>query len=144
MGAGARAHGCIDDIDDAIDDDIDDVKDAVILSKVATFLTRYRTPIINYSKTRFSRLSNFQISSMVNPIMISDLAQLCTDIGGRVLRTEKTFRTRILGHTNASPKFLFPLLERKRFRAGNTRFVTLDDTDDSDFDHSDVEDSDFD
>merc|ERR1711936_1038789 len=145
--AGARAHKCIDDIDDAIDDaiddDIDDVKDAVILSKVATFLTRYRTPIINYnSKARFSRLSNFQISSMVSPIMISDLAQLCTDIGGGVLRTEKTFRTRILGHTNASPKFLFPLLERKRFRAGNTRFITLDDTDDSDIDHSDVEDSD--
>ena len=102
--AGARAHKCIDDIDDAIDDaiddDIDDVKDAVILSKVATFLTRYRTPIINYSKARFSRLSNFQISSMVSPIMISDLAQLCTDIGGRVLRTEKTFRTRILVSIN--------------------------------------------
>merc|ERR1711910_106744 len=77
---GVRAYKCVDDIDDVIDD----VKDAVILSKVVTFLTKYRTPIFNYSKTKFSRLSNFQITSLVNPIMISDLAQLCRDIGGRV------------------------------------------------------------
>merc|ERR1719187_2126046 len=73
---GARADRCIDDIDDAIDDaidyDIDDVKDAIILSKVVTFLTKHRTPIINYSKARFSRLSNFEITSVVNPILISD------------------------------------------------------------------------
>merc|ERR1711909_248122 len=90
---GVRAYKCVDDIDD--------VMDAVILSKVVTFLTKYRTPIFNYSKARFSRLSDFQITSMVNPIMISDLAQLCRDIGGRVptvfrTKNKNTFRTRIL------------------------------------------------
>ena len=97
---GVRTYRCIDDIDDAvddaIDDDIDDVKDAVILSKVVNFLTKYRTPILNYSKNRFS---NSVITSMVSPIMMSDLAQLCTDIGGRPaagFRNDRNFRPRIV------------------------------------------------
>ena len=98
--AGARAYRCIDDIDDAIDDaiedDIDDAKDAFIVSKVVSFLNKYRTPILNYRKNRFS---NPVISSMVSPIMVSDLAQLCRDIGG-------------------GQKFLFPFLERKKVRFG--------------------------
>merc|ERR1712217_173392 len=98
--AGAGAYRCIGDIDDviddALDDDIDDAKDAFILSKVVSFLNKFRTPILNYSKNRFS---NPVISSMVSPIMVSDLAQLCRDIGGR-------------------QNFLFPFLERKRVRFG--------------------------
>merc|ERR1711994_363759 len=94
--AGARVNRCIDDIDDALDDDIEDAKDAFIVSKVVSFLNKYRTPILNYSKNRFS---NPVISSMVSPIMVSDLAQLCRDIGGR-------------------QNFLFPFLERKKVRFG--------------------------
>merc|ERR1711942_281207 len=93
---GARAYTCIDDIDDAIDDaiddDIDDAKDAFILSKVVTFLTKHRTTISNYRQSRFS---NILVSSIVSPSIVSSLAQLCTDIGGRspaVFRTKKTFR----------------------------------------------------
>ena len=60
---GAGAYRCIDDIDDAIDDaiddDIDDAKDAFILSKVVSFLNKYRAPILNYSKNRFSTLIFF-------------------------------------------------------------------------------------
>merc|ERR1711994_609471 len=94
--AGARVNRCIDDIDDALDDDIEDAKDAFVVSKVVSFLNKYRTPIINYSKNRFS---NPVISSMVSPIMVSDLAQLCRDIGGR----------------HAA---VFPFLERKKVRFG--------------------------
>merc|ERR1711942_291910 len=77
---GARAYTCIDDIDDAIDDDIDDAKDASILSKVFTFLSKHRTTLSNYSQNRFS---NILVSSIVSPSMVTSLAQLCTDIGGR-------------------------------------------------------------
>merc|ERR1711942_375919 len=73
---GTRAYTCIDDIDD----DIDDAKDAFILSKVVTFLTKYRTTISNYSQNRFS---NILVSTIVSPSMVTSLAQLCTDIGGR-------------------------------------------------------------
>merc|ERR1711963_846710 len=73
---GARAYTCIDDIDDAIDD----AKDAFILSKVVTFLTKHRTTISNYNQNRFS---NILVSSIVSPSMVTSLAQLCTEIGGR-------------------------------------------------------------
>merc|ERR1711963_777387 len=150
---GARAYTCIDDIDDAIDDaiddDIDDAKDAFILSKVVTFLTKHRTTISNYNQNRFS---NILVSSIVSPSMVTSLAQLCTEIGGRspavfrspaVIRTKKTFRNRIVAPVNVNQKFLVPFLDRKKFLSGNTRFVTLNDTDESDFDDSDAEDSDF-
>merc|ERR1712217_880514 len=146
--AGAGAYRCIDDIDDAVDDalddDIDDAKDAFIVSKVLSFLNKYRTPIINYSKNRFS---NPVISSMVSPIMVSDLAQLCRDIGGRhaaVFRPDQTFRSRFPGNIDVNQKFLFPFLERKKVRFGNSKFVTLVDVNDSDIDNSDFEDSDSD
>ena len=97
--SGAGAYRCIDDIDDAIDDaiddDIDDAKDAFILSKVVSFLNKYRTPILKDSKNRFN---NSLIRSTVSPIMVFDLAQLCRDIGGRtaaVVGTDQTFRSRI-------------------------------------------------
>merc|ERR1712187_11127 len=167
---GARAYRCIDDIDDAIDDaiddDIDDAKDAFILSKVVTFLTKHRTTISNYNQNRFS---NILVSSIVSPSMVTSLAQLCIDIGGRspavfrspvpavfrspapgvfrspaVFRTKKTFRNKIVAPVNVNQKFLVPFLDRKKFLSGNTRFVTLNDTDESDFDDSDAEDSDFD
>merc|ERR1712187_502654 len=81
---GAGAYTCIDDIDDAIDDaiddDIDDAKDAFILSKVVTFLTKHRTTTSNYNQNRFS---NILVSSIVSPSMVTSLAQLCTEIGGR-------------------------------------------------------------
>ena len=96
---GVRTYRCIDDIDDAIDDaiddDIDDAKDAFILSKVVNFITKYKTPILSYSKNRFS---NSVITNTVSPIMLSDLAQLCRDIGGRqatVFRNDRTFFPRI-------------------------------------------------
>merc|ERR1711994_1220291 len=101
--AGAGAYRCID----ALDDDIDDAKDAFIVSKVLSFLNKYRTPIINYSKNRFS---NPVISSMVSPIMVSDLAQLCRDIGGRhaaVFRPDQTFRSRFPGNIDVNQNFLF-------------------------------------
>merc|ERR1712217_713425 len=142
--AGARAYRCIDDIDDALDDDIEDAKDAFVVSKVVSFLNKYRTPIINYSKNRFS---NPVISSMVTPIMVSDLAQLCRDIGGRhaaVFRPDQTFRSRFPGNIDVNQKFLFPFLERKKVRFGNSKFVTLVDVNDSDIDNSDFEDSDSD
>merc|ERR1712217_547927 len=146
--AGAGAYRCIDDIDDAVDDalddDIDDAKDAFVVSKVLSFLNKYRTPIINYSKNRFS---NSAISSMVIPIMVSDLAQLCRDIGGRhaaVFRPDQTFRGRIPCNINVNQKFLFPFLERKKVLFGHSKFVTLVDANDSDVDHSDFEDSDSD
>merc|ERR1739838_201809 len=108
--AGARAYRCIDDIDDAIDDaldnDIDDAKDAFIVSKVVSFLNKYRAPILNYGKNRFS---NPVISSLVSPIMVSDLAQLCRDIGGRqaaVFRADQTFRNRIPGNIDVNQNFL--------------------------------------
>merc|ERR1712187_592490 len=156
---GARAYTCIDDIDDAIDDaiddDIDDAKDAFILSKVVTFLTKHRTTLFNYNQNKFS---NILVSSIVSPNMVYSLAQLCTDIGGRspavfrspvfrspaVSRTNKSFRNKIVAPINVNQKFLIPFLDRKKFRSGNTRFVTLNDTDESDFDHSDAEDSEFD
>ena len=50
--------------------------------------------------------------------------------------------TLIQANIDTRQQFLFPFLERKKFRVGNSNFVTLDDTDDSDIDHSDVEDSD--
>merc|ERR1711963_418904 len=158
---GARAYTCIDDIDDAIDDaiddDIDDAKDAFILSKVVTFLTQHRTTISNYN---FDRFSNILKSSIVSPSMVTSLAQLCTDIGGRspavfrspspavfrssaVFRNNKTFRNKIVAPINVNRKFLVPFLDRKKFLSGNTRFVTLNDTDESDSDHSDAEDSEF-
>ena len=97
---GARTYRCIDDIDDAIDDaiddDIDDAKDAFILSKVVTFLTKYRIAMSNYRQNRFS---NILVSSILSPSMVSSLAQLCTDIEGRssaVFRTKNTFRNRIV------------------------------------------------
>merc|ERR1711963_470108 len=148
---GARAYTCIDDIDDAIDDaiddDIDDAKDAFILSKVVTFLTKHRTTISNYNQNRFS---NILVSSIVSPSMVTSLAQLCTEIGGRspavfrslavsrspspavfrspaVIRTKKTFRNRIVAPVNVNQKFLVPFLDRKKFLSGNTRFVTLND-----------------
>merc|ERR1711963_206385 len=163
---GARAYRCIDDIDDAIDDaiddDIDDAKDEFILSKVVTFLTQHRTTISNYN---FDRFSNILKSSIVSPSMVSSLAQLCTDIGGRspavfrspavarspavfrspaVSTTNKAFRNKIVAPITVNQKFLIPFLDRKKFLSGNTRFVTLNDTDESDFDHSDAEDSEFD
>merc|ERR1712187_550869 len=153
---GARAYTCIDDIDDAIDDaiddDIDDAKDAFILSKVVTFLTKHRTTISNYNQNRFS---NILVSSIVSPSMVTSLAQLCIDIGGRspapgvfrspaVFRTKKTFRNKIVAPVNVNQKFLVPFLDRKKFLSGNPRFATLNDTDESDFDDSDAEDSDFD
>merc|ERR1719315_503591 len=148
---GARANRCIDDIDDAIDDatddDIDDVKDVLILSKVVTFLTKHRTPILNYSKNRFSRLSNLVNTNTVDPTMIFNLAQLCKDIGGRaptVFRNEQIFPNRFVGNIDQSRRFLIPFLERKKFRTVNGQILTVDDTDDSDIDHSDFEDSDFD
>ena len=52
--------------------------------------------------------------------------------------------TLIQANIDTRQQFLFPFLERKKFRTGNSNFVTLHDTDDSDVDHSDVEDSDFD
>merc|ERR1712242_323071 len=104
--AGTRTYRCVDDIDDAIDDalddDIEDAKDAFILSKVVSFLNKYRTPILNYRNNRFS---NPVISSMVSPIMMSDLAQLCRDIGGRqaaVFRADQTFLSRIPGNINVN------------------------------------------
>merc|ERR1711963_1277921 len=148
---GARAYTCIDDIDDAIDD----AKDAFILSKVVTFLTKHRTTISNYNQNRFS---NILVSSIVSPSMVTSLAQLCTEIVGRspavfrslavsrspaVIRTKKTFRNRIVAPVDVNQKFLVPFLDRKKFLSGNTRFVTLNDTDESDFDDSDAEDSDF-
>merc|ERR1711994_712186 len=105
--AGARVNRCIDDIDDALDDDIEDAKDAFVVSKVVSFLNKYRTPIINYSKNRFS---NPVISSMVTPIMVSDLAQLCRDIGGRhaaVFRPDQTFYSRIPGNIGVNQNFLY-------------------------------------
>ena len=121
-GVGVGAYTCINDIDDAIDDalddDIEDAKDAFIVSKVVSFLNKYRTPILNYSKNRFS---NPVISSMVSPIMVSDLAQLCRDIGGRqaaAFRTDQTFHSRIPGNIDVNQKFLFSFLERKKVRFG--------------------------
>merc|ERR1712217_185067 len=109
--AGTGTYRCIDDIDDAVDDalddDIDDAKDAFVVSKVLSFLNKYRTPIINYSKNRFS---NPVISSMVSPIMVSDLAQLCRDIGGRhaaVFRPDQTFNSRIPGNIGVNQNFLY-------------------------------------
>ena len=52
--------------------------------------------------------------------------------------------TLIQANIDTRQQFLIPFLERKKFRVGNSDFVTLDDTDDSDVDHSDLEDSDFD
>merc|ERR1712079_392649 len=113
--AGAGAYRCIDDIDDAIDDaiedDIDDAKDAFIVSKVVSFLNKYRTPILNYRKNRFS---NPLISRMVSPIMVSDLAQLCRDIGGRhaaVFRPDQTFNSRIPGNIGVNQNFLYSQVE---------------------------------
>merc|ERR1712213_125665 len=109
---GARAYKCIDAIDDAvddaIDDDIDDARDAFILSKVVNFITKYRTPILSYSKNRFS---NSVITNMVSPIMLSDLAQLCRDIGGRpatVFRNDRTFLPRFQANIDTRQQFLFP------------------------------------
>merc|ERR1712187_265494 len=103
---GVRTYRCIDDIDDAIDDaiddDIDDTKDAFILSKVDNFITKYNTAILSYSKNRFS---NSLITNTVSPIMMSDLAQLCRDIGGRpaaVFRNDRTFLPRIAGNVGVS------------------------------------------
>merc|ERR1711936_579646 len=144
---GARADRCIDAIDDAIDYDIDDVEDAIILSKVETFLTKYRTPLLNYSKNRFSRLSNLVNTNTVDSTMIFNLAQLCKDIGGRaavVFRNEQAFSNSIVGNIDQSRRFLIPFLERKKFRTVNGQIFTVDDTDDYDIDHSDFEDSDFD
>ena len=164
---GASTYRCIDDIDDAIDDaidgDIDDAKDAFILSKVVTFLTKHRTTMSNYRQNRFS---NILVGSIVSPSMVTNLAQLCTDIGGRspaVFRTKNPFHNRIVvsiiflvyldcfslftlfqAPIDVTQRFLVPFLDRKRFLSGNPRFVTLDDTDDSDVDHSDADDSDFD
>ena len=48
--------------------------------------------------------------------------------------------TLIQANIDTRQQFLFPFLERKKFRAGNSNFVT----DDSDVDHSDFEDFDSD
>jgi len=79
--------------------------------------------------------------------MVSDLAQLCRDIGGRqaaVFRADQTFRSRIPGNFDVNQNLLFQFLERKKFRFGNSKFVTLVDVNDSDVGQSDFEDSDFD
>merc|ERR1712187_1077404 len=97
---GARTYRCIDAVDDAIDDDIDDAKDAFILSKVVNFITKYKTAILSYSKNRFSISL---ITNMVSPIMMSDLAQLCRDIGGRpatAFKNDRTFLPRIAGNVD--------------------------------------------
>merc|ERR1711936_317502 len=97
---GARADVCIEDIDDTIDDaidrDIDDAIEAGTLRKFAIFLTKYREPILLYSRNnRFG--NNFRITSLVGP-MVLDLAQLCRDIRYRAesdVRRDQKFRNRI-------------------------------------------------
>ena len=61
-----------------------------------------------------------------------------------LFRSNKTFRNKIVAPVNVNQKFLVPFLDRRKFLSGNTRLVTLNDTDESDFDDSDAEDSDFD
>merc|ERR1712073_91593 len=76
--AGVTANVCIEDIEDIIDEaidcDIDDAIEAGTLRKVAIFLTKYREPIVVYSRN-----NRFLRTSLVGP-MVLDLAQLCRDI----------------------------------------------------------------
>ena len=98
-GVGVGAYTCINDIDDAIDDaidyDIDDADDDVNIRKVVTFLAKFKSPILNYSKNRFA--SSLEISRTMD-LIISDLVQLCRDIGvraPRIFKSDERFHNRI-------------------------------------------------
>jgi len=70
---------------------------ADILTNVATFLTKYRKQMLDYSWYSLCRLSNFEISSMVGP-MVMDISQIYKDLGGRtamMARTDQEYRNRI-------------------------------------------------
>jgi len=112
---------------------------AVILSKVATFLTKYSKTMLDYSKYNLCRLSIFEISSMVGP-MIKDILQIYEDLGGRTInmvRNEQEYRNRVSADIE---KFLYPYMERKNRHFG---FYDDDDFYESDSDGCDS-DSDFD
>merc|ERR1739838_69303 len=94
--AGVRADVCIEDIEDiideAIDRNIDDAIEAGTLRKVAIFLTKYREPIVVYSRN-----NRFMRTSLVGP-MVQDLANLCRDVRYRaetVVSREQKYWDRI-------------------------------------------------